>query len=194
VNETRGIRGLEMTRRPAEKRRTREADIPIPSARSMICSFWCDVSLVVSPIQAGSRAGAVGCACWSRTAWTLSRSVLDISDSLNGFSPAGKSDTRSKYEYRDIWRSHSRAEIIVTRAMTLCRLQNMFTWELIQQVPPKCLCFYTKLHGVTSKKIHFRRSFRVNPVNTGFTLKNSARCHTVPRDSHSTHDDLSTLH
>ena len=68
VNET---RGLEMTRRPAEKRQTRRADIPIPSARSMICSFWSGVSLVVAPIQAGSRAGAVGCACWSRTAWTL---------------------------------------------------------------------------------------------------------------------------
>jgi len=71
VNETRGIRGLEMTRRPAEKRRTRGADIQIPSARSMICSFRSEVSLVVAPIQAGSRAGAVGCACWSRTAWTL---------------------------------------------------------------------------------------------------------------------------
>ena len=30
----------------------------------------------------------------------LCRSVLDVSDSLNGLSLAGKSDTRSKYEYR----------------------------------------------------------------------------------------------
>ena len=101
VNETRAIRGLEITRKPAEKRRTRRADIPIPSVRSMIRSFWSDVSLVVTPCGGSWLCMLVAYSLNSAVMlYYLCRSVLDVSDSLE--SPAGKSDTRSKYEYR-VW-------------------------------------------------------------------------------------------
>lgn len=115
MKETCGIRGLEITRRLAETRRIRGADIPILRARSLIRAFRIEVSLMATPLRVDSRAGQV--AVHARRVQAeprgnvllyLCRPVLDVSDSLDALLPARKTDTGSKYEYHTCYLTFSR--------------------------------------------------------------------------------------